>query len=104
MNKKHKHSTDYHDELIEKLKEHEEAVAYLNAALEESLTGDEESQEILLKALRNVAEAQGGFGTLAKKTHIRRELLYRVLSSKGNPELHTFTNLVHAMGLNLRFC
>lgn len=103
MNKKYKRSVDYHDELIEELKDHDEAVAYLNAALEESLN-DEESQEILLKALRNVAEAQGGIGKLAKKTHVRREVLYRVLSLEGNPELRTFTNLVHAMGLNLRFC
>jgi len=104
MNKKHKRSVDYHEELIDSLKDHDEAVAYLNAALEESLEGDEESQELLLKALRNVAEAQGGLGKLAKKTRVRREILYRILSTKGNPELRTFTNLVHAMGLNLRFC
>jgi hypothetical protein len=29
MNKKHKRSTDYHDGLIEELKNHNEAVAYL---------------------------------------------------------------------------
>jgi probable addiction module antidote protein len=104
MNKKHKASVNYHEELIDSLKDHDEAVAYLNAALEESLDGDEESQEVLLNALRNVAEAQGGLGQLAKKTHVRREVLYRVLSADGNPELRTFTNLVHAMGLNLRFC
>ena len=104
MNKKYKSSVDYHDELIDGLKDHDEAVAYLNAALEESLLGDQESQEVLLNALRNVAEAQGGLGKLAQRTHTRREVLYRVLSSDGNPELRTFTSLVHAMGLNLRFC
>jgi len=104
MNKKHRRSVNYHDELIEELKDHDEAVAYLNAALEESFLGDEESQELLLKALRNVAEAQGGLGKLAKKTHLRREVLYRVLSTHGNPNLRTFTSLVSAMGLNLRFC
>lgn len=104
MDKKQKRNVDYRDGLIEGLKDHDEAVAYLNVALEESLMGDEESQEVLLNALRNVAEAQGGLGKLAKKTHVRREVLYRVLSSEGNPELRTFTSLVHAMGLNLRFC
>lgn len=104
MNKKHKPSVDYDEELISSLKDHNEAVAYLNAALEESFDGQDESQEVLLRALRQVAEAQGGLGKLAKKTHIRREVLYRVLSSEGNPALKTFTNLVHAMGLNLRFC
>lgn len=103
MNKKHKRSIDYHDVLIEELKDHDEAIAYLNTALEESLLGDEESQQILLNALRNVAEAQGGLGKLAKKTHVRREVLYRILSSEGNPELRTFTSLIHAMGLNLKF-
>ena len=104
MNKKHKRSVSYHDELVEELKDHDEAIAYLNAALEESMLGDDESQELLLNALRNVAEAQGGLGKLAKKTHVKREVLYRVLSSKGNPELRTFTSLIHAMGLDLRFC
>lgn len=103
MKKKYKRSVNYHEVLLEELKDHDEAVAYLNAALEESELGDEDSQEILLNALRNVAEAQGGLTKLAKKTHIRREILYRVLSSKGNPEFRTFTSLIYAMGLNLRF-
>ena len=40
-------STKYQDRLIEKLKDHDEAVAYLNAALEESLKGDGESKKRL---------------------------------------------------------
>lgn len=97
-------SVSYHDKLIEDLKDHDLAVEYLNLALEESSIGDEESQQLLLKALRNVAEAQGGLGKLAKKAHVRRENLYRILSPTGNPELSTFAALVRAMGLNLRFC
>ena len=52
-------SKNYQEFLLEQLKDHDEAVAYLNAALEESLKGDEESQLLFLIALRNVAEAQG---------------------------------------------
>ena len=52
-------SRRYQDELVKALKNHKEAVAYLNAALEESLKGDQESQELFLRALRHVAEAQG---------------------------------------------
>ena len=59
-------SRSYQEELIEALKDHNEAVAYLNAALEESMKGDKESQELFLRALRNVAEAQGGLGALSK--------------------------------------
>lgn len=48
--------------------------------LNESLKGDEESQKLLLIALRNVAEAQGGVGLLAKKANVGRESLYKALS------------------------
>lgn len=94
---------DYHEELIEYLKERNEAVAYLNAAWEESLNGDEESQKLFLLALRNVAEAQGGLGALAKKVHIRREQLYRILSPSGNPGLRIVRALLVALGVSLRF-
>ncbi len=95
-------SEKYDDWLLEKLKDHDEAVAYLNAALEESLKGDEESQYLFLMALRNVAEAQGGISRLAKKAHLGRESLYKTLSEAGNPKWHTLVSLVMAMGLNLR--
>lgn len=104
MKKKHPPSISYQEDLLEELKDHDEAIAYLNAALEEGKLGDEESQKILLLALRNVAEAQGGVGKVAKKSHLRREILYRILSPDGNPELQTFTALIHGMGLRLRFC
>jgi probable addiction module antidote protein len=95
-------SKKYQEFLIEHLKDHDEAVAYLNAALEESLKNNEESQHLFLLALRNVAEAQGGVGALAKKAHVGRESLYKSLSEKGNPKWHTLVTLCMAMGLNLR--
>lgn len=95
-------SKKYQDFLMEQLKDHDEAVAYLNAALEESLKGDEESQHLFLIALRNVAEAQGGINALAKKANVGRESLYKTLSENGNPKWHTLVSLVLALGLNLR--
>ena len=95
-------SKKYQDWLLEKLKDHDEAVAYLNAALEESFKGDEESQYLFLIALKNVAEAQGGIGNLAKKARVGRESLYKTLSENGNPKWHTLVSLVIALGLNLR--
>lgn len=100
--KKHPRSVDYHDELIKSLKDHNHAVAYLNAALEESLKGDAESQKLLLIALKNVAEAQGNISSLAKRSKIRRESIYKMLSDEGNPYLQSFTSLIHAMGFNIR--
>lgn len=95
-------SVDYQEQLIESLKDHAHAVAYLNAALEELMKGDEESQRLFLRALRNVAEAHGNMSDLARRSHIRRESLYRMLSKDGNPYLQSFTALVHAMGFNIR--
>lgn len=95
-------SRKYQDFLVEQLRDHDEAVVYLNAALEESLKGDEESQQVFLIALRNVAEAQGGISALAKKAHVGRESLYKTLSGTGNPKWHTLVSLCIALGLNLR--
>ncbi|MCB1115235.1 MAG: putative addiction module antidote protein [Chlamydiia bacterium] len=92
----------YRDFLLEQLQDHDFAVAYLNEALSESLKGDEESQQLFLVALRNVADAQGGIGALAKKAHVGRESLYKTLSGTGNPKWHTLVSLVIALGLNLR--
>jgi DNA-binding phage protein len=50
-------SRAYHEFLLEALKDHEEAVAYLNAALDESTKGDKESKQILVNALGNIFEA-----------------------------------------------
>ncbi len=92
---------DYHQTLIERLKNRDYAVAYLNAALEESLKGDKESQQLFLNALKNVAEAQGTISDLAKRAQIRRESLYRMLSKNGNPQLNSLTALLQAMGFGL---
>ena len=94
-------SKKFNDLLIESLKDKDEAIAYLNAILEDCKDGDEESQKLLLLALKNIAEAQGGVARLAKKTGLGRESLYKTLSSKGNPRLTTLTMLVSALGLNL---
>lgn len=95
-------SRKYQDFLLEQLQDHDFAVAYLNEALNESLKGDEESQKLFLMALRNVAEAQGGIGALAKKARVGRESLYKTLSGTGNPKWHTLVSLCVALGLNLR--
>ena len=92
---------DYQDTLIKRLQNHDYAVAYLNAAIEESLKGDTESQQLFLNALRNVAEAQGSMSDLAKRAKVRRESVYRMLSKKGNPELSSFTALLKAMGFGI---
>ena len=95
---------NYHDELIKSLKDHDEAVAYLNAAIEEAESGEEDAQQAILLALRNVVEANGGFAAVADKADLGRESLYKTLSPKGNPHLKTLTALFHALGLGMRVC
>ncbi|MGE3978672.1 MAG: addiction module antidote protein, partial [Nitrospira sp.] len=75
-----KKSKAYQPEIIESLRNPQEAEEYLNVALEE------DDPELFLLALRNVTEAQGGVARLAEKTKLNRESLYRMLSKQGNPE------------------
>jgi probable addiction module antidote protein len=96
-------SKKYRDLLIQSLRDPEEAVAYLNAVVEEYKKGDPESQKLLLIALKNIALAQGGYTLLSKKAGLGRESLYKTLSSRGNPRLSTLTTLVQAMGFDLKF-
>ena len=95
MAKLKKKSTNYHKDLIESLKDTEEAVGYLSAALEES-----DMPEVFLVALRNVAEAPG-ISQLARDTHLHRENLYKMLSKNGNPEFESLYAILSALGLNL---
>lgn len=88
-------SIDYHDFLIDRLRNPSFAAIYLNGALEE---GD---PKYFLKALRNVAEAMGGMMELSKKTKLNRANLYRMMSNTGNPELYSLLKLLKAMGFEL---
>jgi probable addiction module antidote protein len=83
-----KRSVNYREDLMRALKNPEEAAAYINAALEEGDT------RVLLTALKNVADANGGIGKLAAKTKLARESLYRMLSKKGNPEPPFFSHRI----------
>jgi probable addiction module antidote protein len=87
-------TTKYEDGLMEDLADPEEAAAYLNAALED---GD---QEVFMLALRHVAEARG-ITRVAKETRLNRENMYRILSTKGNPQLTSLNALLRGVGLRL---
>lgn len=88
-------SINYHDYLIESLKEPAEAVGYLSAALED---GDIEG---FLEALRNVVDAHGGMTRLSEKTSKGRNSLYKTVSSNGNPYLRNSNEILHALGFHL---
>ena len=87
-----------HDEvMVKKLRKNRAfAAEYLKAAME-----DTEEPQVLLDALRHVAEARGGVAKIAKAAGLERESLYRALSPRGNPRLSTLFAVTKAMGLTL---
>lgn len=92
-------TTSYHEQLIASLRNRDEATTYLKVALEE-YEEDGDTTAFLL-ALRNVAEAEGGMTTLAEKTRLNRQNLYRIMSGSGNPTFQTLDNILHALGFRL---
>ena len=81
------------------LKTPEDIAAYLNAVIEEM--GDD--PRLLMKAFRNVAEAQGGVSRLAAKANLDRVALSRALSGRRNPRLDTLAKMSAASGVRLKF-
>jgi|SRR5580658_1148497 len=94
---KSKTSVSHDEVMIKKLRERPQfAVEYLKAALE-----DADEPEVLLIALRHVAQARGGIAKVARAAGIQRESLHRALSARGNPRLSTLVAVTKAIGLKL---
>lgn len=91
----------YKEYLIERLKDPEEASAYLKASLEEALEADDMS--IFQLAVRDVVEAQGGIAKIAAAMDVGRESFYKSLSSKGKPRFATIMQTLKACGLEIVF-
>ncbi len=72
-----------------------EAAAYLEAAI------DDGDQSGLMIALRRLAEARGGIASIAERTGLSRETLYRTLSERGIPRLSSLSAILQATGLKL---
>ena len=80
------------------LKKPEDIAAYLNATIEEM-----DDPRLLMKAFRNVAEAQGGVSELARRAEIDRVALSRTLSGRRNPRLDTLAKVAEAVASNFSF-
>ena len=87
-------TAEYTDGLSNRLQDPEYASEYLNEALKE------DSQELFMLALRDVATAMG-FANAARESKLNREAMYRMLSEKGNPNLSSLTKLLDTFGLSL---
>ena len=93
-----RHTSTSHDKaVVRELRDNPEfAAEYLRAALE-----DNDEPNVLLIALRRIAEARGGIAKVAKAAGVERESLYRALSPRGNPRLSTLVAVTKAVGLKL---
>jgi probable addiction module antidote protein len=89
-------AVDYRIRLLSDLRDIKYAAGYLTAALEEG-------EDVFLLAIRDVVEAQGRIGQLARATRLNRENLYGMLSRNGNPRLSSITAIVNELGLDVQF-
>src|ERR1700722_7627593 len=93
----HPRSVSHDDKVIQRLrKDPLFASEYLKAAMD-----DEDEPQVLLIALRRIAEARGGITQIARKAGVERESLHRALSGRGNPRFSTLSAIAKAVGLRL---
>ncbi len=90
-----KRTKSFRESLIKALKNPIEASEYLNAVLKE---GD---VNLLLAALRDVAQAQGGITKLSRQTKLNRANLYQMLSKHGNPRIQSLESILKVFGLKV---
>ena len=89
----------WHKVLVEQLADPEEALDYLQFALEEyQADGD---MLFFLRALRTVIEAQGEIAQLAKKTGIAPESLSKILSGEEALRIDTIGIILNTFGWRL---
>ena len=88
-------SRNFRDDLLKSLTDPEEAKEYLNAALED------ENPEVFLLALKDLVDANSSMTQLAQATNRHRESLYKTLSEKGNPQLHSIRSILSVLGFKL---
>jgi probable addiction module antidote protein len=90
-----KRTTDFREDLLADLADPQEAAQYLNAAFEDS-------EQMALVALRDVAEARQMI-RVAEEAGVAREALYRMLHPTGNPTYSNLTGILNALGLKIVF-
>ncbi|MCL5010702.1 MAG: hypothetical protein M1127_00610 [Patescibacteria group bacterium] len=95
-----RNTASYQEMFTNDLKDKEFARIYLEAAFGEYQKDG--NTNALLLAMKDVAQAQGGVGKLAKKTTISREHLYDILASKHNPRLDNWLNIILGLGFRIR--
>lgn len=89
----------WHEVLVEQLMDPDEALDYLQFAIDGYQKDGDTS--FFLRALRTVAESQGGIAEVAKKIGIAPESLSEILASDDPPRIDTFGTILNAFGWQL---
>jgi probable addiction module antidote protein len=90
----------FNDYIKEQFKDEGEITAFINAALEQYF--EDHNKELFLATLKEVVIVRGGVTEIARQSHINRQHVYRMLSSKGNPSFENIGSLLMALGLKLK--
>lgn len=85
--------SSYEKDLIDRLKDKEEAASYLTASLQDYLE-DNDSDSFAL-SLYYLVIAQGGITKTAELTGLNRENLHKIFKGKRKPKLETLSKLIH---------
>jgi probable addiction module antidote protein len=86
---------DYREDLLKRLSD----PAYAAGYLEETLASADGTAFLI--ALKDVVDAGGGVGAIAKEAKLTRPSLYKVLSKNGNPTLETLQQILKPLGLRV---
>lgn len=95
-----KRTSSYEKDLLEALQDKKEAKAYLEASFE--AYKEDGNIDALLLAMRDVANAQGGIGALAKRVSISRQHLYQILANKHKPRLDNWLDILAGLGFRVK--
>ena len=87
---------DWHEYLMERLADPENAIGYLEVSLEEYQ--EDGDTPFFLMGLQNVVEAQGGISVFAKQNGLDPKVLLQQLSGECAPQLDMFISILIALG------
>ena len=91
-------SKNFRDYLVERLKDPKQASMYFEAILAECEDCDEEEgRRLILSALKDIADAQGGIKELVKKTKLGPTNIRNTFSSLSIPKLSTIITIKDAL-------
>jgi probable addiction module antidote protein len=90
---------NFKDVFTSDLKDPVEARAHLLLAIEEY----EEDGDIqaFMHMLRYIAEAQGGLASLAERTNLNRQNLYKIFTGKTTPRFDTTLSIIKGLGFKI---